>query len=314
MFFLAIPDFFCQYWWLPWILLPLLGLLLGWLIWGRYKNLLAEAEDKLAACQKKNRQFEVDLAECRKAYASTEGENATLRGRMREMEAAMAASEAKLATGTALTSETGTTKSSGKKTDIYASLKSDNLQVVEGVGPKMEEVLKNNKVTDWSTLASQSPESLRALLDKSGTRYQIIDPATWPEQAALANAGKWDELITLQKALDTGRATSVGETDSKVEKLLIKMGLLKKYKKDDLKAIEGIGPKIEKLLHEADIKTWKALANAEVSKLQKILDKAGDRYNLADPTTWPKQAKLAHKEKWEELQEYQDFLQGGKEK
>ena len=117
----------------------------------------------------------------------------------------------------------------------------------------------------------------------------------------------------MQKALDTGRDTNTGPTDSKVEKLLIKMGLLRKFTKDDLKLVEGIGPKIEGLLHDAGIKTWEALAATSVDQIQKVLDAAGDRYKLADPGTWPKQARLAHEGKWQELDDYQHFLQGGKE-
>jgi predicted flap endonuclease-1-like 5' DNA nuclease len=200
------------------------------------------------------------------------------------------------------------------KVSIYSHLKSDNLQVVEGIGPKMDEVMKKHGIKTWAELASKSPEQLRGILDKENpTRYRIIDPTTWPEQARLANAGKWADLIDYQKRLDTGRIdVGDGATDAKVEKLLIKMGILKKWSKDDLKAVEGIGPKIEKLLHNAGIKTWKALSETSVATIQGILDKAGSRYQLADPGTWPKQAEMAAKGDWDALKEYQDFLQGGK--
>ena len=94
--------------------------------------------------------------------------------------------------------------------------------------------------------------------------------------------------------------------------MLIKMGVLKKYKKDDLKAIEGIGPKIEKLMKAAGVTTWEAMSKSDASRLSEILRDAGDRYKLADPTTWPKQAEYAANGQWKELDEYQDFLQGGK--
>ena len=201
-----------------------------------------------------------------------------------------------------------------RKKNIYAGLKNDNFQIVEGVGPKMDEVLKKHEIKSWADLAAKTPEQVRALLDKEHpTRYKIIDPLTWPEQARLANDGKWDELIAYQKRLDSGRVDrGDGATDAKVEKLLIKMGLLKKWKKDDLKAVEGIGPKIEGLLNDAGIKTWKALSGTSVSSIQDILDKAGSRYKLADPGSWPKQAELAAAGKWDDLQEYQNFLVGGK--
>ena len=79
---------------------------------------------------------------------------------------------------------------------------------------------------------------------------------------------------------------------------------------DDLKKIEGIGPKINSLLQEAGINTYAELAAASVDKIDAIIDAAG--ITFADPTTWPQQAKLAADGKWEELEKLQDELSGGK--
>jgi len=200
------------------------------------------------------------------------------------------------------------------KPDLYAVLKPDNLQIVEGIGPKMNEVLNQAGVMNWSDLAGQSTADLRRILDSvNHKRYRIIDPSPWPKQAKLALDGDWDDLIKVQKNLSSGRkAGATGETDSKVEKLLIKLGVLKKWKQNDLTAIEGVGPKISGLLKDAGIDTWRELANSDVDRLHKILDAAGKRYKLADPTTWPKQAEMAADGRWDDLKEYQDFLQGGK--
>ncbi|TAK43111.1 MAG: hypothetical protein EPO28_06440 [Saprospiraceae bacterium] len=81
----------------------------------------------------------------------------------------------------------------------------------------------------------------------------------------------------------------------------------------DLKIVEGIGPKIEKLLKKAGISTWEDLARAKQEALKKILEEAGDAYRIHDPATWTDQAKLALKGEWEKLKEYQDYLKGGKE-
>ncbi len=87
----------------------------------------------------------------------------------------------------------------------------------------------------------------------------------------------------------------------------------KKIKEDDLKVIEGIGPKIADLLQAAGIHSWKDLAEAEAERLSEILHEAGSRYQMHDPTTWPKQAQLATDGQWEELEAYQDHLKGGRE-
>lgn len=87
----------------------------------------------------------------------------------------------------------------------------------------------------------------------------------------------------------------------------------KSIKQDDLKMVEGVGPKIEGLLHEGGIMTWEDLANAPTEKVQGILDEAGPRYRMHQPTTWAKQARLAADGKWDELVAYQDHLDGGRE-
>lgn len=82
---------------------------------------------------------------------------------------------------------------------------------------------------------------------------------------------------------------------------------------DDLKVVEGIGPKIESLLHADGILTMRLLATVETSRVQKVLDAAGPRYRMHNPKTWSTQAELIADEKWDELKEYQDFLVGGRE-
>jgi large subunit ribosomal protein L27 len=83
-------------------------------------------------------------------------------------------------------------------------------------------------------------------------------------------------------------------------------------KMDDLKIVEGVGPKIEQLLVEGGIDTWVALSEAPVERLKEILDAAGPRYQIHNPSTWPAQAKFAAEGKFDELKEYQDMLIGGR--
>jgi predicted flap endonuclease-1-like 5' DNA nuclease len=86
-----------------------------------------------------------------------------------------------------------------------------------------------------------------------------------------------------------------------------------KYRADDLKIVEGIGPKIEELLHNDGIKTWLALGEASYERLKKILDNAGPRFAMHNPTTWPRQSMLAHKGDWDGLKKMQDELTAGRE-
>lgn len=86
----------------------------------------------------------------------------------------------------------------------------------------------------------------------------------------------------------------------------------KKITQDDLKVVEGIGPKIEGLLNEIGITTWKELAESSEEKVQQMLDDAGPRYRIHSPSTWSKQAALAANGEWEALEKLQDELDGGR--
>ncbi len=81
---------------------------------------------------------------------------------------------------------------------------------------------------------------------------------------------------------------------------------------DDLKVIEGIGPKIEQLLFAKGITTYGQLAATSVQQLKDLLVEAGPRYAMHDPGTWSAQALLAANGEWENLKAYQEFLHGGK--
>lgn len=81
---------------------------------------------------------------------------------------------------------------------------------------------------------------------------------------------------------------------------------------DDLTKLEGIGPKVARVLNEAGITTFAALAQANPSELQKALSAAG--MQMMDPEGWIEQAALAAKSDWEGLQKLQEELKGGRRK
>lgn len=174
-------------------------------------------------------------------------------------------------------------------------LRYDDLEVIEGIGPKIEKLLYNGGIHTFCQLAETSPEAISEILIKEGgENYRIHDPGTWPEQAALLCAGKKEEFEKLAAELKGGKRAAEPE------------------KKDDLKVVEGIGPKIEELLNNAGIVSFKQLAAAPVDKLKEILEKAGERYRMHDPTSWPQQAALLAEGKMEEFKQLADSLKGGR--
>jgi len=317
---------FCDIpWWLTWLLPFLIGLGLGWLLWGKFKSVIKQLQAEIDGHLQKIKLLETDLAHCKKLRVESEGNLALSRGRLRELEMALEQnkSSVKLQEGQKLTdnisalavpviANSGLSDSSHDR--WTAAIQENNLQIVEGIGPKMEEILHQNHIFTFNQLASQTPKQLKAILSSFGDKYRIIDPNSWPQQASLAASQEWMALIDLQKNLNTGRGDiATGSTDSKLEKILIKLGIIKQWKQDDLKAVEGIGPKIEELLKSKGISTWRILSETEVSEIKKILNGGGPRFQLADPSTWPTQAGLAAEEKWNELRDYQEKLNGGKE-
>lgn len=117
--------------------------------------------------------------------------------------------------------------------------------------------------------------------------------------------------------LDTSAKASnfVGNANTNVpfDAKAVKAVYGKAYKQDDLKIVDGIGPKIEELFKTSGILTWKALGETSVDRLREILSKAGEKYQIHDPSTWPKQSRLAYEGKWQELKDWQNTLDGGRE-
>lgn len=79
---------------------------------------------------------------------------------------------------------------------------------------------------------------------------------------------------------------------------------------DDLIRIEGIGPKVAKVLKRSSIETFDELAHAKADDVQMILDEAG--LQMMNPEGWIEQAKLAAKGDWAGFEKLQKELKGGR--
>jgi hypothetical protein len=90
-------------------------------------------------------------------------------------------------------------------TAAVAPTKKDDLKIVEGIGPKIEELFNTEGIFTFAELAATSVEKMKAILDMAGPRFQIHNPATWADQAALARDDKWDELKKWQDVLNKGK-------------------------------------------------------------------------------------------------------------
>jgi predicted flap endonuclease-1-like 5' DNA nuclease len=81
----------------------------------------------------------------------------------------------------------------------------DDLKIIEGVGPKIEELLNAAGIHSFKDLSESNTDALKAILAGGGKRYAIHNPSTWAEQAGLAASGKMDELKAWQVELNGGK-------------------------------------------------------------------------------------------------------------
>ncbi len=226
--------------------------------------------------------------------------------------------------------------------------KEDDFTAIEGIDPKVNDLIHAEGVHTFRGLSEMSPSDIRKILEKAGPNFQMTRPGTWPDQAHLASHNRWSALKALQDILDGGvypdisssaaRGEGSGDVDnhdyvvrvSELEKQLDKyqkgselnverakaVGFNVTYKegRNDFTVIEGIGPKINDLIHDDGIHTYSELALTDVAHIQKILDKAGPAFTLAKPDTWPAQSNFAAGNQWEALKAWQGVLDGGEVK
>jgi len=298
-------GFFLRKTWLWWLLAALLAWFITWLIC-RMRGRGVDSTDSAVAAAK-----ESELREARRLVDTHKKKVTELEAELARRPKAMPPLD--LAAAGAV---------------IGHQVKMDDLEVVEGIGPKIAELLHQNGINSWTELARADTGHLRTILDGAGPNYRIAEPASWPHQASLLANGRWTEFKILTDELDAGRygnaggpstsgATATGlmaEAGPSAEQLRTGGAALGiKLQLDDLKVVEGIGPAIERLLQAGGIKTWRQLSTTPTTRLQEILDAAGNRFQVHNPGTWPRQAGLLADAKWAEFKTLTDELKGGRE-
>jgi large subunit ribosomal protein L30 len=87
---------------------------------------------------------------------------------------------------------------------VQAPAKPDNLELIEGIGPKIAAVLQAAGIVTFADLAAADTSRLSEILEQE-PNLRLADPGTWSEQAALAAAGDWDAFKALTEQLKGGR-------------------------------------------------------------------------------------------------------------
>ena len=232
------------------------------------------------------------------AKLSLDSSNASKVSLEDELKAAKTALEASKASKTGLESQLNTTKLSLDSSNASKVSLEDELKAAKSAleASKTSKINLENELKDAKSSlesANSSKASLETQLNTTKVSLDACLKSKSDMSASIAAAAAAPVLIPFNG--DAAKAV-----------------FGKKIKQDDLTVVEGIGPKIQQLFHNHDVKTWKALSECSIEKCQTVLDSGGERYKIHKPNTWPKQAELAYQGKWAELLKWQDELDGGK--
>ena len=82
----------------------------------------------------------------------------------------------------------------------------DDLTIIEGIGPRIDELLHQNGVASFAQLSRLGVPEILEILERGGPHFQLANPGSWARQASLASENRWAELKRLQEELISGRA------------------------------------------------------------------------------------------------------------
>jgi len=179
-------------------------------------------------------------------------------------------------------------KAIGSKIESATRENKDDLTVIKGIGNFIEQKLNGLGIFTYKQISQLDEELVEQVTAGIEFFPGRIERDDWVGQATRLLDIKKNDPDILKKSIYPDNV-------------------------EDLKIIEGIGPKLEKLLKDAGITNWNDLAKSDVKHLKEILIKGGSKYRIHDPSTWPMQAQMAADWKWTELKDYQDYLVGGRE-
>ena len=201
---------------------------------------------------------------------------------------------------------------SGSKQENTLSSNKDNLKKIEGIGPRIEEILNKQGIYTFKALRKTDRDTLKSYLSEADERFTAHETESWPHQAGMAEKGQWEELKIYQEFIDEEELL---EKKSPVASLTTKRASSSPFgnatnitQGDDLKKIEGIGTSIEALLQQNGLSSFEALKDAKLELLIQILRNAGPQFRIHDPKNWSEQAQIAFDGDWRKLSDFQNLL------
>jgi predicted flap endonuclease-1-like 5' DNA nuclease/outer membrane murein-binding lipoprotein Lpp len=264
----------------------LLGLWLGWALWAKYKQQIDKLSLENQSLNASVEALRAEVAQAKEQLTSLEFNNLNLN-----------------------TDNSNLNLSNSKLLEKIANLEAG-----------LANAEQQNRVLDTELGLLQTPDDAPAAVDipleieepKTPDPVVVEEPVVVsPVTVAMAENAPAPSIIEPIALVDTPvekkRSSKKAEGDKNGIAVVAAAG-----SSEDLTVIEGIGPKIQMLLNQYGIYTYRQLAETEVERLKEILSTAGPQLAMHDPGTWPSQANLAANDQWDTLKSVQGFLKGGK--
>jgi len=312
----------------------LLGALFGYSLNSKYKRQVVELERDRVRLNSNISNLESDLEAAKKARSNADGEISILHNQLRDRDSRIREAEGKMSLFKKKFEE-GSAKIQGKEVNTTSSKTEADLPVgdqktaeeTKGIGSEISEenvsfissksIKAFKKITSNEDQKRKKKSKSKKLKSKKSSKEQITGKATEPKKRRGRPKGSKNkttkELPT--KASPTGKTKNnqtdkVNPTPEKTSKRVA--GTRRRGRTpNDLKIIEGIGPKMEEALRNAGVKTFRKMSTMTPEAIKDILVKASTRYGIAQTETWPEQAKLASSKDFEALKTLQDSLNRG---
>ena len=181
--------------------------------------------------------------------------------------------------------------------------KVDNLQLIKGVGPGLEDKLNESGVYRFKQLAAWDKHNVEAFSRKLGTFPDRVEQDKWvPQARSLADLASAEEresyLAPLSVDHNAKLLSDFGGENVRIDGDLGIVYNVEPDLRDDLQAIDGVGPKMEEQLNEFGVYRYKQLAawsDRNVDVFSERLDTFKDRI---ERDKWIPQARRQHAERF----------------
>jgi uncharacterized repeat protein (TIGR01451 family) len=192
--------------------------------------------------------------------------------------------------GNALTGVSGITRVYGKAAVITSK---DDLQVIKGIGPFIEEKLNALGITTYRQIANMNAKLEEQVNEAIEFFPGRVKRDQWANQAKILLG---EDVKLDEKALK--QAEELERVAAKAEKIdFATLGVASASDRDDLQIIKGIGPFIEEKLNALGIFTFEQVSKM-TAKIEEEVNIAIEFFpGRVKRDEWAKQAKQLHKDK-----------------